>query len=201
MTHGLRVAEGDRIGKTIIFAKNSDHAAFIAKRFDANCKHLAGHFARVIDYQTEYAQSLIDAFLISDKAPHIAISLDMLDTGIDVPEVVNLVFFKIVRSGLFIRFLVGMERDAAKHAFAEFLAGKNLGANQIEFINLIVDNLTEHGAMDARRPYESPFTDLNDQGVGGLFATADVQRIVQVLAEVRVRAAAESCIIAAILQL
>ncbi len=125
----------------------------------------------------------------------------MLDTGIDVPEVVNLVFFKIVRSGLFIRFLVGMERDAAKHAFAEFLAGKNLGANQIEFINLIVDNLTEHGAMDARRPYENPFTDLNDQGVGGLFATADVQRIVQVLAEVRVRAAAESCIIAAILQL
>lgn len=98
MTHGLKVAEGDRLGKTIIFAKNHDHAQFIAKRFDANYPHLAGHFARVIDFKTEYAQSLIDAFSIPDRDPHIAISVDMLDTGIDVPEVVNLVFFKIVRS-------------------------------------------------------------------------------------------------------
>jgi type I restriction enzyme R subunit len=98
MTYGLKVAEGDRLGKTIIFAKNHDHAMFIAKRFDANYPHLAGHFARVIDFKTEYAQSLIDDFSIPEKAPHIAISVDMLDTGIDVPEVVNLVFFKIVRS-------------------------------------------------------------------------------------------------------
>jgi type I restriction enzyme R subunit len=98
MTYGLKVAEGDRIGKTIVFAKNHDHAAFIARRFDANYPHLAGHFARVIDFKTEYAQSMIDDFSIAEKAPHIAISVDMLDTGIDVPEVVNLVFFKIVRS-------------------------------------------------------------------------------------------------------
>lgn len=98
MTYGLKVAEGDRIGKTIIFAKNHRHAAFIAQRFDANYPHLAGQFARVIDFQTEYAQSLIDDFSIPEKAPHIAISVDMLDTGIDVPEVLNLVFFKIVRS-------------------------------------------------------------------------------------------------------
>ena len=98
MTHGLKVEGGDRLGKTIIFAKNHDHAAFISERFDANYKHLKGHFARVIDNKTEYAQSLIDAFSTRDKAPHIAISVDMLDTGIDVPEAVNLVFFKIVRS-------------------------------------------------------------------------------------------------------
>lgn len=98
MTHGLKVEEGDRLGKTIIFAKNSKHAHFIAERFDANYPHLRGQFARVIDYQTPYAQSLIDDFSIPDKAPHIAISVDMLDTGIDVPEVVNLIFFKIVRS-------------------------------------------------------------------------------------------------------
>lgn len=98
MTHGLKVAEGDRLGKTIIFGKNHDHAMFIAERFDANYPHLAGQFARVIDFKTEYTQSLIDDFSIPDKAPHIAISVDMLDTGIDVPEVVNLVFFKIVRS-------------------------------------------------------------------------------------------------------
>ena len=98
MTYGLKVAEGDRLGKTIVFAKNHAHAMFIAERFDANYPHLAGQFARVIDFKTEYAQSLIDDFSIVDKAPHIAISVDMLDTGIDVPEVVNLVFFKIVRS-------------------------------------------------------------------------------------------------------
>ena len=98
MTHGLKVAAGDRLGKTIIFAKNHDHAQFIAQRFDANYPHLKGSFARVIDFKTEYAQSLIEDFCQEGKAPHIAISVDMLDTGIDVPEVVNLVFFKIVRS-------------------------------------------------------------------------------------------------------
>ncbi|MBT4052910.1 MAG: DEAD/DEAH box helicase family protein [Bacteroidetes Order II. Incertae sedis bacterium] len=98
MTHGLKVEEGDRLGKTIIFAKNHKHAVFIQERFDKNYPHLKGHFARVIDFKTEYAQSLIDDFSDLGKAPHIAISVDMLDTGIDVPEVVNLVFFKIVRS-------------------------------------------------------------------------------------------------------
>ncbi len=98
MTKGHKVAGGDRLGKTIVFAKNNAHANFIADRFNANYPHYAGQFARVITYQTEYAQSLIDDFSVKEKAPHIAISVDMLDTGIDVPEVVNLVFFKIVRS-------------------------------------------------------------------------------------------------------
>jgi type I restriction enzyme R subunit len=98
MTHGLKVEDGDRLGKTIIFAKNHAHAVFIAERFDKNYPHLKGQFARVIDFKTEYAQSLIDDFSDPAKPPHIAISVDMLDTGIDVPEVVNLVFFKIVRS-------------------------------------------------------------------------------------------------------
>jgi type I restriction enzyme R subunit len=98
MTQGHKVAGGDRLGKTILFAKNHDHAEFIAKRFDANYPHYAGHFARVIDFKVEYAQSLIDSFSVLEKQPHLAISVDMLDTGIDVPEVVNLVFFKLVRS-------------------------------------------------------------------------------------------------------
>jgi type I restriction enzyme R subunit len=98
MEKGQKVADGDRLGKTIVFAKNHDHAEFIAERFNANYPHYAGHFARVIDFKTEYAQSLIDSFSIAEKAPHIAISVDMLDTGIDVPEIVNLVFFKLVRS-------------------------------------------------------------------------------------------------------
>ncbi|MBE0549247.1 MAG: DEAD/DEAH box helicase family protein [Rubrivivax sp.] len=98
MTRGQKVAGGDRLGKTIVFAKNNDHAEFIAERFNVNYPHHKGEFARVVTYKTVYAQSLIDAFSAKDKAPHIAISVDMLDTGIDVPEVVNLVFFKIVRS-------------------------------------------------------------------------------------------------------
>jgi type I restriction enzyme R subunit len=98
MTHGQRVAGGDRLGKTIIFAKNQAHADFIAERFDANYPHLKGEFSRVITCQTEYVQSLIDNFTKKDTPPHIAISVDMLDTGIDVPEVANLVFFKLIRS-------------------------------------------------------------------------------------------------------
>jgi type I restriction enzyme R subunit len=98
MTKGQKVAGGDRLGKTIVFAKNNAHAEFIAERFNANYPHYKGEFARVVTYKTTYAQSLIDAFSAKDKAPHIAISVDMLDTGIDVPEVLNLVFFKVVRS-------------------------------------------------------------------------------------------------------
>ncbi|WP_372922973.1 DEAD/DEAH box helicase family protein, partial [Roseovarius sp.] len=98
MRNGIKVAGGDRLGKTIIFAKNSKHAQFITERFDENYPHLKGEFARLIDYSVPFAQSLIDDFSEAEKAPHIAVSVDMLDTGIDVPEVVNLVFFKIVRS-------------------------------------------------------------------------------------------------------
>ncbi len=98
MTRGQTVAGGDRLGKTIVFAKNQAHADFIAERFNKNYPHYKGEFARVITFQTEYAQSLIDSLSNKDKAPHLAISVDMLDTGIDIPEVVNLVFFKLVRS-------------------------------------------------------------------------------------------------------
>ncbi len=98
MTHGLTVAGGDRLGKTILFAKNQAHANFIAQRFDANYPHHRGEFARVITHEIKYVGDLIDDFKVKEKAPHLALSVDMLDTGIDVPEVVNLVFFKVVHS-------------------------------------------------------------------------------------------------------
>ena len=98
MTRGQKVAGGDRLGKTIIFAKNQKHAEFIAERFDINYPQLKGSFARVMHCGLPYAQSLIDDFSLAAKAPHIAISVDMLDTGIDVPAALNLVFFKLVRS-------------------------------------------------------------------------------------------------------
>lgn len=98
MTHGQHVEQGDRLGKTIIFAKNQAHAAYLQKRFDANYPAHKGVFAQIIHSQVSQAQNLIDHFSQANKPPHIAISVDMLDTGIDVPEVLNLLFFKFVRS-------------------------------------------------------------------------------------------------------
>ena len=98
MEHGHTVEGGDRLAKTIIFARNHKHAEFIEKRFNHHYPQLKGSFARIIDHHSTYAQSLLDDFARKDSAPHIAISVDMLDTGIDIPEVANLVFFKPVYS-------------------------------------------------------------------------------------------------------
>lgn len=98
MQHGIKVADGDRLGKTIIFAKNQRHAEFIQRRFDAQYPEYGGAFAQVITHAIVNSQHLIDEFDQTEKNPHIAISVDMLDTGIDVHDVVNLVFFKPVRS-------------------------------------------------------------------------------------------------------
>ena len=97
MTHGLTIDYGNKLGKTIIFAKNHTHAEKILGVFNQEYPHLPG-FAKVIDNYMTYAQSAIDEFSDPKKMPQIAISVDMLDTGIDVPEVLNLVFFKKVMS-------------------------------------------------------------------------------------------------------
>lgn len=97
MTNGLRIDYGQKLGKTIIFAKNHAHAEKILEVFHKEYPHLPD-FAKVIDNYMTYAQSAIDEFSDPKKMPQIAISVDMLDTGIDVPEVLNLVFFKKVMS-------------------------------------------------------------------------------------------------------
>lgn len=97
MTNGLRIDYGEKLGKTIIFAKNHTHAEKIFEVFNREYPHLNG-YAKVIDNYMTYAQSAIDEFSDPKKLPQIAISVDMLDTGIDVPEVLNLVFFKRVQS-------------------------------------------------------------------------------------------------------
>lgn len=98
MERGIKVAGGDRIGKTIIFAQNKRHAEFILQRFNALYPKYKGSFAQRVVCDDAYAQTVIDDFKIADKPPYIAVSVDMMDTGIDVPECVNLVFFKKVRS-------------------------------------------------------------------------------------------------------
>lgn len=98
MVNGIKVEGGDRIGKTIIFAQNKTHAEFILKRFNKLYPNLKDGFAKRITCEDAYAHSIIKEFKIANKPPYIAVSVDMMDTGIDVPEVVNLVFFKKVRS-------------------------------------------------------------------------------------------------------
>ena len=98
MERGIKVCGGDRLGKTIIFAQNKRHAEFIIQRFNRLYPQYNGTFAQRVVCDDAYAQSIIDDFKAADKVPHIAVSVDMMDTGIDVPECVNLVFFKKVRS-------------------------------------------------------------------------------------------------------
>ena len=98
MERGIRVAGGDRLGKTIIFAQNKRHAEFIIERFNKLYPQYHGRFAQRIICDDTYAQTVIDDFRQPEKNPHIAVSVDMMDTGIDVPECVNLVFFKKVKS-------------------------------------------------------------------------------------------------------
>ena len=97
MAFGLKIDYGNKIGKTIIFARNHTHAEKIFEVFNKEYPHLNG-YAMVIDNYMTYSQSAIDDFSDPKKLPQIAISVDMLDTGIDVPEVLNLVFFKKVMS-------------------------------------------------------------------------------------------------------
>jgi type I restriction enzyme R subunit len=92
--------------------------------------------------------------------------------------------------GLFVRSLVGLDREAAKQAFGRFLSGGTGSANQIEFVNMIVDYLTEHGVMPVARLYESPFTDLSPRGPEGLFGGEQLDQLVAVLADIRRAAAA-----------
>ncbi|OOO62069.1 DEAD/DEAH box helicase family protein [Clostridium tepidum] len=98
MEKGLRIEGKEKLGKTIVFAKNHKHAEAIKKRFDKLYSELGSNYAKVIDNKINYVDSVIDDFSDKDKLPQIAISVDMLDTGIDIPEVLNLVFFKKIRS-------------------------------------------------------------------------------------------------------
>ncbi len=95
---GLKVEGGDKLGKTIVFAKNSKHAKAIVERFNKRYPEYGADYIKQIDYSINYVDSLIDDFSTKEKLPQIAVSVDMLDTGIDVPEILNLVFFKKVRS-------------------------------------------------------------------------------------------------------
>lgn len=108
MQHGIRIAGGDKLAKTIIFAQNKQHAEFIVERFNALYPMYGGTFCKRVVCGDTYAQSVIDDFkkpappiewsADDEDDPQIIVSVDMMDTGIDVPHIGNLVFFKQVFS-------------------------------------------------------------------------------------------------------
>jgi type I restriction enzyme R subunit len=114
----------------------------------------------------------------------------LAENGVGAPEVIRRAAVESHGLGLFVRSLVGLDREAAKAAMGAFLTGKGLEANQIEFVNLIVNHLTEHGIIDATLLYESPFTDFTPRGPDALFSSGQVDELVKVLEGVKATAAA-----------
>jgi len=116
--HGIKIEEGNRIGKTIIFAKNKRHAEYIKERFDLLYPNRAKE-AAIIHSEIMHVESLLDRFKNPKENPQIAISVDMLDTGIDVPEIVNLVFFKPVKSKIKFWQMIGRGTRLSANLFGE----------------------------------------------------------------------------------
>lgn len=119
MVNGLKINGGDTIGKTIIFAYNHHHALLIVERFKHLYPSLGDDFCQLIDNTVNYAQSIIDSFEVRGKMPQIAVSVDMLDTGIDVPDILNLVFFKQVRSKIKFLQMIGRGTRLSEEIFDE----------------------------------------------------------------------------------
>lgn len=119
MENGLKVQSGERIGKTIIFAYNHRHAEMIVERFNVLYPEYGAEFCALIDNYVTYSKDLIDKFEIRDGNPQIAVSVDMLDTGIDVPDVLNLVFFKVVKSKIKFMQMIGRGTRLSENIFGE----------------------------------------------------------------------------------
>ncbi len=120
MNEGLKVNSGDLIGKTIIFAFNHIHAELIVKRFEKLYPELGPEYCKLVDNYVTYAQNIIDTFSVRDKLPQIAVSVDMLDTGIDVPDILNLVFFKRIYSKIKFVQMIGRGTRKSEDIFGHF---------------------------------------------------------------------------------
>ena len=160
MEHGLKVKSGDVIGKTIIFADNQAHADFIQEMFDQQYPEHKGKLTKVITYKDKYAQDSIDRFEVEAKDPRIAISVDMLDTGIDVPSVLNLVFFKPVYSRTKFWQMIGRGTRLCPDLFAP-------GEDKKEFL-----------VFDCCNNFE--YFELNPQGRGGRAQKSVSHRIFEI---------------------
>jgi type I restriction enzyme, R subunit len=156
------------------FGQGTDYAKFRAKAqafLRAHQDHIAIHKLRMNRPLT-----------VADLAE---LQRMLAENGVGATEDIQRAADESQGLGLFVRSLVGLDRQAAKEAMAGFLGRKVLSANQIEFVNLIVNHLTEHGAMEAAMLYESPFTDLTPRGPDGLFSSAQVDELLAAIEQVR----------------
>ena len=119
MEKGLKIRSGEDIGKTIIFAYNHKHAERIVDRFQALYPNRGADYCQLIDNQVKCSDKIISDFKTAEKLPQIAVSVDMLDTGIDVPEILNLVFFKIVKSKIKFEQMIGRGTRLCPNIFGE----------------------------------------------------------------------------------
>ena len=161
------------------FGEGTDYAKFRAKAqafLRAHRDHVAIHKLRMNKALTGADLAELERMLV--------------ESGIGAAEEIGRAKSESQGLGLFVRALVGLDREAAKIALGGFLNGKTWSASQIEFVNLIVNHLTEHGVMEAARLYESPFTDLTPRGPDGLFSTTQVDALLAALAAVRATAVA-----------
>ncbi|MGI0479353.1 DEAD/DEAH box helicase family protein [Geminocystis sp. CENA526] len=154
MDWGLKVHQFDRLGKTIIFARNHQHALFIEERFNYNYPHFQGKFARIIDSHDNYAQSILDDFSNPEKEPIIAISVDMLDTGVDVPEVLNLVFFKPVYSEVKFNQMIGRGTRLCPNLFG-------IGRDKTEFLIFDLCDNFAYFSQEVKEKEQTPSESLH----------------------------------------
>ena len=150
MTNGIKVEGGDMLGKTIIFAKNHAHAIFIEQRFNKNYPEYAGKFLRVIDNYETKAQNLLEIFVdpYAELDPQIAVSVDMMDTGVDAPRVVNLIFFKQAKSATKFWQMIGRGTRLCPDLFGEGLDKKHFAifdyCENFEFFGVNPDGIEGH---------------------------------------------------------
>jgi type I restriction enzyme R subunit len=161
------------------FQNATDRARFLAKAR----QFLKAHENHITIHKLRLNQPLTTSDLVE-------LEQMMLEAGVGTPDDIARAKERSQGLGVFIRSLVGLDREAAKQAFGHFVAGGTATANQVEFVNLIVDYLTENGVMDPHLLYESPFTDVSPRGPEGLFSSEQVEQLVGVLTEIRERAAA-----------
>ncbi len=166
MTSGIKVQSGDKLGKTIIFAKNHAHAEFIEQRFNKNYPEYAGKFLRVIDNYEPKAQDLLEVFVdkYEEHEPQIAVSVDMMDTGVDAPRVVNLVFFKQVKSATKFWQMIGRGTRLCPDLFGPGL------------------HKTEFAIFDYGQNFE--FFDVNPDGIEGNLVKSLTQQVFEAKLEV-----------------
>ena len=119
MENGLKVQSGERLGKTIIFAYRHTHAEQIVERFNILYPEYGPNFCVIIDNKVTYAQDLINRFEVRDGEPQIAVTVDMLETGIDVPDILNLVFFKSVKSKIKFMQMIGRGTRLSEGIFGD----------------------------------------------------------------------------------